>query len=391
MTSTDNNEETISTRKNKKPTTFAGQVGNFATSLFIIICVLVIYYIFGGLVLWCCKLAQSNILPTDIESFPYTESQPNIQPISTNIFTTYSDPPTSMKLNIPYDKNNSKNIIIDILRNYKNEPFSSSTGNFFVSIIEGLLSFNYSSLNLFFNLLNYLPEPLILVIGPIVTTIFTTIIFLLDHFYLLYLWFVNMGWFFKQNENTEANHKPVWREVTLLDPVNYGGSIVMIILFLCLFWGLLATLPFLPLFTVCWTLLSTLLYKGSLNQKPIGPGGVVKDVFKYYKVLIMSVFSFFIVTSAFANLGSMPGLFCLLTLFLIIFGVITIDTFHSTPETNLTALVSNDQAKKTRSSNNSDKSKHGLLYELLFHQNGGKQMIKEIKHAGNILRGGGKK
>jgi hypothetical protein len=102
----------------------------------------------------------------------------------------------------------------------------------------------------------------------------------------------------------------------------------------------------------------------------------------------MSVFSFFIVTSAFSNLGTMPGLFCLLTLFLIIFGVITINAFHSTPETNLSALVSNDQAKKTRTSNNSNKSKHGLLYELLFQQNGGKQMIKEIKTAGNILRGG---
>ena len=81
-----------------------------------------IYYTGSGLILYACKLAQSNILPTDIHCSPYTDSKPNIQPIKTNIFSTGGDNPLSMKLSFPYNEYNSKNYIIDMFREYKNEP-----------------------------------------------------------------------------------------------------------------------------------------------------------------------------------------------------------------------------------------------------------------------------
>jgi flagellar basal body-associated protein FliL len=392
MTSTDNNEkkDTTDNKKNKKPLTLGQQISKFSTSLFTIICVIVIYFIFGGLLLYGCKIAQSNVLPTDIESYPYNDARPNIQPITTNIFRTYTEPPLSMKLSIPYNNENSKNTIIDILRKYKYEAYSSSTGNFFVSLLEGLLSFNYSSMNLMLNLLNYLPELLILLFGPIIACSFTTLIFLLDHFYLIYLWFANLGWFFKQNVNDNPEHKPVWENVSLFEPVNFCISIAMVILFLCLFWFLLATIPFLPLFTMSWTLVSLLGYEGTMNSKEVGASTIVKYTFKYYKVLFMTIISFFVIINTFGIFGTIPGVFCLLTLVLIIFGILSIDIFKASPEINLSALVTNEQAKKTRSSNNPAKKKHGLLYDLLFPQAGGKTLMKEIKTAGNILSSGKK-
>ena len=69
---------------------------------------IIIYYTGSGLLLYVCKLAQSNILPTDINCAPYTDSTPIITPVQIDIFQTGGDDPLSMKLNFPYDAYNSK-------------------------------------------------------------------------------------------------------------------------------------------------------------------------------------------------------------------------------------------------------------------------------------------
>ena len=61
--------------------------GKFLASLLIIVFVL-IYFGISSYVLYACKIAQSNLLPTDIDCFPYTDNQPEITPIETNIFKT---------------------------------------------------------------------------------------------------------------------------------------------------------------------------------------------------------------------------------------------------------------------------------------------------------------
>ena len=71
---------------------YVSNIGSFLLTVFIIFLIIVVYYASSGLVLYACKLAQSNILPTDIHCFPYTETKPDIQPIQTNIFTTFTEP-----------------------------------------------------------------------------------------------------------------------------------------------------------------------------------------------------------------------------------------------------------------------------------------------------------
>lgn len=383
MSSTQNDEDTPNT--DNKPASLMTNVTNFLISLFVIILIVVIYFISGGLILYECKIAQSNVMPTDTKCYPYTDLRPTVQPIDTNIFTTFTDPPMSMKLSIPYDENNSKNIVIDILRNYKYEPYSSSTANYFISLLEGLFGFNYSSMNFILNIMNYLPEPLILLIGPILTPILCSLVFLIDHFYIIYLWFANMGWFFKKNVNAESDHRPVWEEVTLMEPIDYACSICMVILFCILFWVLLSTLSFLPFLTMTWTLLSIMGYHGTLNKTNVTAGNIIKNVFKYYKVTFMSVFSFFVVSNAFSTLGLIPGIFSILTIICIFFGIFTMDLYKSPVEQGLSALVSNHQAKKKCVLPKLERKNHGLLYDLLFPQRGGKQFVKEIKDVGKLL------
>ena len=204
---------------------------SFLSSIIMFFIVFIIYFSSSSLILYGCKLAQSNILPTQSNCYPYTEEKPNIKPINTNIFTTFFEPQMSMKMNFPYDDFNSSNKLLDMLREYRNESKSNFLANYFISIIESLVQFNYSAFNSILNALNGLPELLMILFGPIIFGIVSAIVLLCDNLYLIYLWFANMGWFFKSNTNYSASGGPKWEDTTWLTPVNYCIAIWLVIIF----------------------------------------------------------------------------------------------------------------------------------------------------------------
>ena len=359
-------------------------IGSFMTSVVVMFIAITVYYTGSGLVLYACKLAQSNILPTDIHCSPYTDLKPDIQPIKTNIFTTGGDSPLSMKLSFPYNEYNSKNYILDMFREYKNDPKSNFLANYFISMIESVIHFNYSIFNKILDMLNGLPEFLLVIFGPAIAAFMTTIIFILDHVYLIYLWFAQMGWFFKTNSNDSGTGNPKWEDVTFISPFNYWCAIGLVILFAILFFFALPVISILAAFSISWCIFSCITYKAEMGGKIISALPIIKDTFKYYKTLIMSILSFFVIVSAFSKLGTLPGIFSILTLALIYFGIISIDLFNSSGKNNLSPVVSDNQAKKTCSFKEPPKEKHGLLYGLLFGQKGG-NITKEIKAIGKKL------
>jgi hypothetical protein len=374
------NESTDSTTSGESPPSI-----KFIISIVVIVLGLFIYFLYGGLILFGCKLAQSNILPTEINCYPYSESKPTIQYIQTNIFTTFSDPPMSKKMSFPYNEYNSKNKIIDLFRDYKKQYNSNFMPNYLISIIESLLVFNYSAINYISNLLNELPEIILVFFGPIIVSIIATVIFLYDFLYLIYLWFSKMSWFFKKNENTDVNGKPVWKDVTIVNPIDYACAIGLIVLFCVLFWVLLLSLPILPFLTMSFCLFTCITYMAEMDGKSVFSYDIVAKLFKYYKVSFMTILCFLLIISAFVNLGVGPGIFSLITLLLIYFGVISIDVFKSGVEEGLSPITSYKQAKKSCSNSNvTPKSKHGVLYDLMFDQFGG-NITKELKNIGKQM------
>jgi hypothetical protein len=94
-----------------------------------------------------------------------------------------------------------------------------------------------------------------------------------------------------------------------------------------------------------------------------------------------------VILSAFLKLGTIPGVFSMITLALIYFGIITIDIFKPINKEHLSNMVSYNQAKKTCSYNETVKNKHGALYNMLFgKQSGGGNITKELKHIGKHLQ-----
>jgi hypothetical protein len=365
---------------------YFSNIGSFMLTVIIIFIMVTLYYASSGLLLYACKLGQSNILPTDVHCYPYEETKPNIQPIPVNIFTTFTDPELSMKMKFPYNDKNSPNKLLDMFREYKNEPGSNFLANYFISIMEAIVQFNYSSFNAILNMLNtYVPEIVLVLIGPIIVSILTTMIFLIDNFYIIYLWFAKLGWFFKTNTNDSGTGRPKWEDVGLASPIYYWCAVWLVILFIILFFFCFPLFSIVSSLAMGWCVFSCITYQAEMNGKVISALTIIQDVFKYYKLQIMGIFSFFVILLAFANLGTVPGLFAIFTLALIYFGIISIDIFKPISKENLTPLVSYNQAKKTCSYKEPIKEKHGLLYNILFGNQSGGSLKKELKSIGKKL------
>lgn len=368
----------IDNKKNQENNTNTLNIGKFFITFLILIFILIFYFSLGGITLFFAKLAQSNILPTEIKCFPYTYFKSKITEINTNIFTTFSSPPLSMKLSFPYDDYNSANSLLDLFRDMKTAPESSIITNYFISILESMIQGNYSFFNIAFHSFNSLPEILIILFGPILTFFIAFILFLWNHIYLIYLWFSNMKWFFQKNTQTLQQAKPKWE---LISPLNVGESIMaigLVILFCILFWLVLLVLPLLPFATITICIITMCTYRGKINEGKTYLGTIIKDVFKYYKSFIMAIFSFFLVVSAFTNLGNIYGLVALLVIGIFYFGFVATDLYKNDIRTGLSALSPTKQAIKTCFWRDPSEKKHGLLY-YLFSGGGDRELLHELK------------
>lgn len=363
---------------------FTSNIVRFIISIITVIIVVLLYFSGSSLILFVCKLAQSNILPTQANCYPYTESKPDIQPIKTNIFPTFTDPEMSMKLEFPYDNYNSSNTILDMFREYKNQPNSNFLANYLISIIEDLISFNYSAINSMMNAVNNLPEYLVVWFGPMITGFLFAFTLLLNFPYLVCIWFLNMSWFFKTNENDENSGSPKWRDISIMSPLYWLIGIWFVILFtnIMLFgYGFVLSIPY-PI--LCYCCLTCFMYKGVMNGKNTSPFTIIKEVLKYYKISIVGIITMFFISLAFAKLGVIPGILSIITTLVVYFGIISMDIFHPIAETKLTPLVSYYQATKKCSFTKPKEAKNGFLYNLLFGQKGG-NITKELKNIGKQI------
>ena len=250
-------KKTESTTDNKTNTLdkLSGFIISILSSLFILFIAIII----GTIVLYACKIGQSNILPTNMDCFPYTSNPtPEIQQIPINIFISYIFSSTSEKIEFPFEKNNKKNTVIDTLRYFKEKSNANFLTAYFISILEGAISFNYSALNTFFNYLNNIPEILIFLLGPALTFFYTLIIFCITTFYVMFLWFSQMYWFFKSNRNNSVDGKPKWNDVTFFEPFNYCIGVFLVIIFILLFWLSIWVFPIISSVSINWCIFSLL-------------------------------------------------------------------------------------------------------------------------------------
>lgn len=342
-----------------------------------------IYVIIASMILYSCKVSQSSLIPSDTGCMPYESNNPTIKVVKTNIFETFfSDPQLSEKLVIPYEKENKKNILLDLIRGAKEKSDVSSITSYFISIIESVISFNYSAFEIFFNILNKMPEFLILLLGPFIAMIYVVIVVVVDNFYFMITWFTQMKWFFKKNLNDTKSGNPEWESVTLEnDSFEFGISFWMVIFFVILGIFVLPLLaPIISIIIPLYCFLSIAGYTGYLNGKPAGIFTIIKGVFTNYKVYISIIISLIVISTAYTILGTGGGVGAITAVILIYFGIIAINIYSPIQDKNLTIAVPTVEATKvyTPVQENDVESKQGL-FSFFGGQSGGGAISNKLK------------
>jgi len=340
-----NNTETEMKNNLQNPT----KILNFFKSFALIILHILLAIVFGSLIIYSCKVAQSNILPTDIHCYPYTKSIPSIKEININVnIKNIQGILLSNKIKFPYETTSFTNSLLKILLKRKMSPQSIGIENYFISILQSIIAFDFKVYNSYYGFLNEMPEIITLIFGPIITILFSSILSLVNLGYLSLLWFTNLGWFFQKNENFSGQGEPKWESITLLEPIDYLISIALVILFICLFWVSFFTfIPFVSTLTIILCLISyfTVSAVDSENIK-YSVFNCIKDNIKYRKQGIMTLMSLSCIFLTFIHLGTGLGIISLLTILLLYFNIIPLSLFKSNMPTNVSEIVSFKEAFK---------------------------------------------
>jgi len=308
---------------------------------------LLIWCIFSLLVIYFCKVAQSNILPTDVNCFPYTgEKGHEPEHIELHIFTNlfFIKPRKAMILEFPDTHNSLLDGILKSLKEYKDNAKSSALGNYFVAILESLFLKNLNYYNFMFSFLNQLPEFLLVLFGPYLAFFILIVGIIINIIFFCYYWISNLSWLWKKNVNIIVNKDgivkykngpPEWENVhwnELQDPNDstktvegssewtaYLMAVIVMFIFIGILFTLLITqglLIFGAVFSI-FCLISLLMYKITLAGKKSSITELFVYFFKYNKLIIMSMFSFYVITNAYTYLGYTPAIFAVITLFCI--------------------------------------------------------------------------
>lgn len=192
-----------------------------------------IYFCLGGLILFSCKVAQSNILPTDENCAPYTSQAPEfLLPKESknliNIFkSAFFDADSSEKIYFDY-KQNAKSTVLDLIKSYKEKPNGGSVGHYLVSFIEKITAFLFYFVGLLLSFINRLPETLIILVSPIAFVFLIPFIAIVGMIYSIILWFTEMKWFFKVNTNDTDEGLPKFEDVSGLTQQAWAWFLVLV-------------------------------------------------------------------------------------------------------------------------------------------------------------------
>jgi hypothetical protein len=346
---------TDTTNKDKKTSLYNKSISFFKYILSVFILLLLVFFA-GTTLLYNSKIAQSNILPNDIDCAPYTHTEPKIKEIPININTFFDKTKNeflSQKITFNYT-NAIDDYLLEQLKKINESPTQSSFILFFTSIFQELVAANYNINQTIFNTLNGgLPEWVILFLMPLLFPFLETCILLINWFIFSYQWFAKLSWLFKKNANTDKTKLPKWEDVSMLEPVNYGLSIFLAFCFIMLYFVVLfVPIPIvsgLSIFVMTWVFFKPLFIKGIVEGKKYGFQNLFSDTLLYKNNILMHVFTILFVIGAFSSFGNIVGFVSILIYLLFYFKWIPIPIFNKNlPNSDsLNILSSYKMATKT--------------------------------------------
>jgi hypothetical protein len=312
------------------------QILTYTKSIIYSIIILLIIICIGTSILYSCKVAQSNILPTDLLCNPYNNTSfmiPDIKEININV-TNINDIQQSEKIKFLYE-NNNKNIILDTLQKMSTNLKVKPIIMYFITILENLLCFIYNSLNVYLNFLNTsVSESLIIFGTPFITLLYLTFIYLISWGYLIILFFTKMFWIFRINTNNsskDVNKTDYFKQVSLFSS-NGIISIIIVMILLCFIVVFITVIfPVLVFVSLIYCFLSTVTMTSTrvIGGTDYNYINALTDVFYYKKSLISYIIAYIVISKAFNIFGTNGGVISLIIVLLIYFKILKIPLFNS--------------------------------------------------------------
>jgi hypothetical protein len=330
----------IDAKKNATQSQSENNTGNqiltYTKSIIYAIIILLLIICIGTSILYSCKVAQSNILPTDLLCNPYNNTSfmiPDIKEININV-TNINETQQSEKIKFLYE-NNNKNIILDTLqkmsKNLKVKPIIM----YFITILENLLCFIYNSLNVYLNFLNTsVSESLIIFGTPFITLMYLSFIYLLSWGYLIILFFTKMFWIFRINTNNsskDVNKTDYFKQVSLFSSNGIISIIIAMILLSFIVVFITVIFPVLVFVSLIYCFLSTVTMTSTrvIGGTDYNYINALTDVFYYKKSLISYIIAYIVISKAFNIFGNNGGIISLIIVLLIYFKILKIPLFNS--------------------------------------------------------------
>jgi hypothetical protein len=291
----------------------------------------------GSIILYGTRVAQANVLPTDFNCFPYTDTMAQVKEVIVNTDIIKSKGGKfSVKLKFPSGPDDSnttilKSGLIAYFRNLKQSPDAISIYLYIATILHSLLSVNLSLLNTVYNMMNGgLTETLIIFLSPLIIFILLFILFFGNNFYLVYLFFYNT-WLFYCDKSEPVNGKVTWAQTEDNHMWN-SGWILRSLCIVFLVWLLLSTvgmllLPVLSIFAVVYSFILPIFMEAEIipsdasNKKKTvyTYKNMLINILKYKMNILMYIISFIVVTDAYSTLGTYECMAAILVCILLYF------------------------------------------------------------------------
>jgi hypothetical protein len=222
---------------------------------------------------------------------------------------------------------------------------------FFVSLYYGIISFYYYCINIVFNLINKLPESLIILFGPVLVSLLLVIVSILQTFNFIYLWFINTLSLFDPKKRQEIFTKLGFGGIISIIPILFtftSSFWLLFTLFMLFFFFFFLVLPIAGPILNTLILFSCLFYKGLIDGNKVSAYTIMKETLNVYKPKIMIFIAIIVLLMSFLYLGFWSGLISFILILLIYYGKIGMSFFNATNLTfSLSALnENNDSASK---------------------------------------------
>jgi hypothetical protein len=330
---------------NVQNTDYLNKVQQFISNTLAAGIIILICSIFSFYLIYFCKLAHSNVLPIDINCYPYTKNEPKINYLPINIFSNapFTSPRESMKIKFPDYKNLFVDSWLRPLRDYKANQTSGFFGNFCVSVIESTIVNIYNYYDSILSFFNSLPEFLLVILGPLAFIITIILGVFCGIFSFIFHWLRNLPWMMKKNTSIiidtdgEVYYKcgyPQWSPVRWDSPdpkkPNEGewkscilGVFLQIMVGFLLF-SLVGFLPFISVGINIFCIISFFSYNVQIGNsvddlKDSSVNELFTYFYKYHKINLMILFSYNLLTNAYKYLGGFAAAICLVIIIAIYF------------------------------------------------------------------------